>query len=100
MAKFEFRIPEGHPPSEKILDVQLQHATKQMEMGLLGSLFGDKKPENVAGFAITLAFLGIMVAAFAPVATDFPRRELITGCIGIITGALGFVFGHSKGQSG
>jgi hypothetical protein len=93
---FKLTVPTDRIAPERVLDAHIQQTSKQMEIGVMGRLFGDavNKPGNIAGFAIILAFSGILVAAFAPVSADFPRRELLTSCISIITGALGFVFGN------
>jgi hypothetical protein len=77
----------------------IQQAAKKLEIGWMGLLFGDatEKPGNIAALAILLAFVGILIAAiFVPDVANSPKRDLITLFGGIITGAMGFLFGRSS----
>ena len=76
----------------------IQQATKKLEIGWMGIIFGDasEKPGNIAALAILLAFVGILVVAvWVPDVNNTPKRELITLFGGIITGSIGFLFGRS-----
>jgi hypothetical protein len=75
-----------------------QQASKKLEMGWMGIIFGDvaNKPGNIAAVAIVLAF--VMFAAvliFVPDTAASPKREALTLFGSIITGALGFLFGRA-----
>lgn len=64
----------------------------------MGILFGDatERPGNIAGLAIILAFAGLLAIAFwMPGGDETHKGELLTLLGGIVTGALGFVFGRS-----
>lgn len=63
----------------------------------MGMLFGGatEKPGNIAGFAILISFIGIMALLIAPESASFPKREALTLFGGIITGALGYLFGRA-----
>lgn len=82
----------------KPTNTQIQHATKKLEIGWMGIIFGDssEKPGNIAGFAILISFIAILIiAVYVPDSATSPKSELLTLFGGIITGALGFVFGRS-----
>jgi len=70
-------------------------------MGIVGSLFGGihEKPGNIAGLAIvvSLAILVMVffVSYFWPNTNNVPVGELMTLFGGIITLALGYLFGKS-----
>jgi hypothetical protein len=79
-------------------NAHIQQATKKLEIGWMGIVFGDagEKPGNIAALAILLAFIGILVVAvLVPDSGSAPKRELITLFGGIITGSIGFLFGRS-----
>jgi len=80
----------------KPTNAHIQQAAKKLEIGWMGFIFGDatEKPGNIAGAAMLLGFLGIMlVAIWMP---DGPNKgSLLTLFGSIITGAVGFVFGRS-----
>jgi hypothetical protein len=81
----------------RLIGAQVAHATKKLEMGLMGVVFGDatEKPGNIAAVAILLAFIGLMIILFAlPDSATTPKREVVTLFGSIITGALGFLFGR------
>ena len=68
-------------------------------MGWVGWAFGNvtEKPGNIAAVAIVGAFFAIMFLSYVSPKTDgFPLRELLTLFGGIITTALGFLFGRSS----
>ena len=71
---------------------------KAMEMGLIGRIFGGaaEKP-NIAGIAMLLSFVFLAaVLVYGPNSPDFPKHEAVTLFGGIITGALGFLFGRTS----
>ena len=77
------------------------HASKDkaMDMGLLGKIFGSttEKPGNIAGAAILLSFVFLAAVLFyGPNSPDFPKHVAVTLFGGIITGALGFLFGRTS----
>ncbi|SRR5579871_6545546 len=71
---------------------------KAMEMGWIGRFFGGaaEKPGNIAGAALFLSFAFLAAILFwGPNSPDFPKHEAVTLFGGIITGALGFLFGRT-----
>lgn len=81
-----------------LLNAQIQQASKKLEIGWMGHVFGDaaEKPGNVAAAAVVLAFILLALVLFAvPNSPDVPKREVITLLGGVITGALGFIFGRT-----
>ncbi|WP_027556255.1 hypothetical protein [Bradyrhizobium sp. Cp5.3] len=80
----------------KPTNAQVQHATKKLEIGWMGFIFGDatEKPGNIAGMAMLLGFAGIIaVAIWMPEGTS--KASLLSLFGSIITGAVGFVFGRT-----
>ena len=81
--------------SAQHLNPQAQQASKKLEIGWMGLLFGDasEKPGNIAGLAVLLAFVMLVIVLWvAPDSPTTPKREAVTLLGGIITGALGFLF--------
>jgi hypothetical protein len=69
------------------------------ELGLLGKLFGSKEhaPMNIAGFAVVVAFFCIVgVLCWMPDTAAFSRKDATLILVGIITLALGFLFGRGS----
>lgn len=71
---------------------------KRVEMGFMGKLFGDvdHKPGNIAGFAILMSMIMLGVLFIAPDSESLPKRDGFTLFSGIITAALGFLFGRTS----
>lgn len=96
------QLPDDPKLAGKILDAEHAQASKRIERGAVGWLFGSgkEKPGNVAGLAILLACIMIILLAELNMATDVPRKELIMLIAGIIPGALGYYFGFLGGSKG
>jgi len=62
----------------------------------MGRIFGDasEKPGNIAGVAIVLALILLLVIMFEIPANDSAKPQVLTLLGSIITGALGFLFGR------
>lgn len=68
----------------------------------MGWLFGmgAEKPANIAGFAIVVCF--ILIAALAiwmPDSPTFTKKDAVLIFVGIISLALGFLFGRGSAGS-
>ena len=82
--------------SKEFLDHKKE--TRKLEMGWAGQLFGwaTEKPGNIAGISIVSSLIMIAILAiFPPSDPRVPLSELFTLFGGIITLALGFLFGRS-----
>lgn len=68
-------------------------------MGVIGAFIGGgaEKPGNVAYFAIVFSFCVILALCFAP-DPGLPKSQLFTLFGGIVTSALGFLFGRSTSK--
>ena len=80
-----------------LVKAQVQQASKKLEIGWIGLLFGDatEKPGNVAGAALFLCIVALVVVLiWAPESSTFPKRETVTLFGTMATGALGFLFGR------
>lgn len=93
----EIKLPDDKILAKRVLEVQAEHAGKELEMGRVGSWLGSatEKPGNVAGIAIILSFLMLLIVFLVPVNATAPRDSLFTLFGGIITLALGYLFGKS-----
>jgi hypothetical protein len=92
----EVQLPENVELAGRVLDAR--HASKLVEMGWIGRIFGSatEKPGNIAAMVIAFSFAALVaVLFFGPNSADFPKGQAVTAFISIITGALGFVFGRS-----
>ena len=73
---------------------KIDQASKKLEIGTVGLIFGDasEKPGNIAAtamiFAMMLAYLVFRGPPYA--------AEILTPLIGIITGSVGFLFGQKS----
>jgi len=91
--------PLEHPDlAARVVEGEQGRKSRQTEMGLIGRVFGNatEKPGNIAGFAIAISALMILVLAFAPINPKVPVEQLLTMFGGIITLALGYLFGKSS----
>lgn len=81
----------------RLANAQLQQASKKLEIGWVGLIFGDvaEKPGNIAAAAIVLSFL-LLAGLFlwVPDSSTAPKKEALTLLGSVITGALGFLFGR------
>ena len=89
-------LPNDSDLASKVVEVKSAHEATCMEQGWLGRAFGDVKNKsgNIAGFVIALSFLMLFTLCFVP---DSPHADkLATGCIALITLALGYIFGKAE----
>jgi glycerol uptake facilitator-like aquaporin len=98
MARLE--LPNNLRLAEKVLEYETQRTTRSSEMGWIGRIFGNaiEKPGNIAGTAIVVSFLVLMGVIFASWHDpSFKTDALIPVFTGIITLALGYLFGKGSG---
>jgi hypothetical protein len=98
MARIE-PLPDHPKLAAAVIQGEQTRKTRQLEMGLVGRIFGDvtEKPGNVAAFAIVFSILMIaLLIFFAPKDPGVPTAQLYTLFGGIITLALGFLFGRNS----
>jgi hypothetical protein len=99
MAKLD--LPTDLQLATMVLEYETNRTTRSLEMGLIGRIFGSvqDKPGNIAGFAIIASFL-ILIAVLFVSAKDpnFKTDALLPVFTGIITLALGYLFGKSSGS--
>lgn len=88
--------------STKSTDYLLQSQRMNLDAGLLGKFFGSSSnaPNNIAGLSVILSFIvsGIAIWASREV-TDSGTNvsyEILKYTIPIVTGALGYMFGHGS----
>jgi hypothetical protein len=64
---------------------------------LIGTVFGmdSEKPGNIAAFSFLVAAALFLIVLFMPAAADVPKKEALITFGGIMTTALGFVFGRT-----
>ena len=89
-------IPDNPRVAGMVLDAE--HKSRKLEMGTLGNFLGGatEKPGNIAAIVIVAAMVALLAILFlGPDSAIFPKREAVTLFGGIITGALGFVFGRT-----
>ncbi len=81
-------------------DYLLKSQRMNLDAGLLGKLFGSRgnAPNNIAGLSVCLAFIVSGVAIWASrETTDSGVKvsyEILKYTLPVITGALGYMFGH------
>jgi hypothetical protein len=97
----KLQLPSEPRLAAKVVESQVRQEERALEIGWVGKMFGShqEKPGNIAGAAIcvSLLFLGGLVglAYFVPNTNNVPIGELMTLFGGIITLALGYLFGKS-----
>ena len=92
----KIEIPTNPKLAGMVLDAE--HKSRKLEMGTLGNFMGGvtEKPGNIAGVAIFASFVALLAIIFlGPDSPGFPKNEAVTLFGGIITGALGFLFGRT-----
>ncbi len=65
----------------------------------MGSLFGGPadKPGNIAGFVIAISAVGVIcVLVWLPEGGSLSKKDAVTALGGLITLALGYVFGRGN----
>jgi hypothetical protein len=90
--------PPENPQLADIVQGEQSRKSRLVEMGWIGRAFGSPadKPGNIAACVIIVTFLFLAgVLIFAPDSQDVPKREIVTSCFALISGALGFVFGRN-----
>ena len=91
----ELKLPEDAKLASKIIQSNAERATRRDEMGWIGLLFGGatQKAGNVASFAIVFSCIMLAIIVLRPTSSAVPVGELYTLFGGIITLALGYMFG-------
>jgi lipoprotein signal peptidase len=85
--------------NSKVTNVQLQQASKKLEIGWMGIAFGDtsEKAGNVAALTVILSFAILLcVLFFLPGGENSGKTEAMTLLGSTLTGALGFLFGRPQ----
>ena len=88
-------LPKDQELAGKVIASQTRQEEQKLEMGWIGRCFGsvEHKPGNIAGIAILGSILMVLaIVFFAPAGA--PTGELYTLFGGIITLALGYLFGR------
>jgi hypothetical protein len=101
MAKLELPdLPSDLGLASKVIELETQRTARLLEMGWIGKVFGSvqDKPGNIAGFAIIASFL-VLVGILVVSAMDpaFKTDAVLPIFTGIITLALGYLFGKGGG---
>jgi uncharacterized membrane protein YfcA len=95
-------LPPDPRLAAKIVDGEQTLAAQRANMGVMGWLFGNalEKPGNIAAFTIlvSLLFIGAIFIWAPNDDPSFPRKEALTLFGGLVSGALGFVFGRGSHQ--
>jgi hypothetical protein len=103
------RAPVEMPPVEAVprnVDpLTGQDGKLNQHLGKVGQFIGGgpEKAGNIAYIVIVAAFLVLVLATAATYGADGTKLapildKLVTGCISLITGAMGYLFGASKGN--
>jgi hypothetical protein len=93
-----FNLPDDPKIAGKIIDVQSQHESQRLDMGVLGRFFGSKSgaPANAASFVVYAAFATIAaILVFGVDAASFTKKDSVIAISNLLTLALGFLFGKS-----
>jgi len=90
-------LPDDPDIASKVIDQQAMQYQRKLEAGVIGWFFGDvqNKPGNIAGFSVFFSFIALVIV-YLSTAEDSPKGELYTLFGGIITLALGYLFGSHK----
>ena len=81
----------------KLTDTDLKHHSQ--ELGLLGKIFGSASEQagNVAGFSVIVSFVAaVAVMLWMPDGGSISKKDAALAFTGIITLALGFLFGRGS----
>jgi hypothetical protein len=94
-------LPSDLHLASKVIEFETQRTTRSLEMGWIGRVFGSvqDKPGNIAGFAIIASFF-VLVGIIIVSARDpaFKTDAVLPVFTGIITLALGYLFGKGSGS--
>lgn len=94
----KLELPKDKELANKVIEAHHIERTRSIDAGWMGTIFGfsTEKPGNIAGFAIVLSFLAIIgVLIFMPDSSSFTKKDAMGLFGGIITLALGFLFGRA-----
>ena len=97
MKKIE--LPSDPKLAGQVLKSHADTEARDMERGIMGWLFGmgSEKPANIAGFAIVVSFIAaVSIALWMPDTPGFTKKDAVLVFVGIITLALGFLFGRGS----
>lgn len=97
-----FNFPTDPDLQGRLFEVQANNDARRVEIGLIGWLFGGhaEKPGNIAGFVIVVfSIAAIAVALWLPDSERFTKKDAVTLFMGIVTLALGYVFGRNSSNS-
>lgn len=95
----KLQLPENPDLAKQVLQAHQDTRSKEIEGGVFGKLFGfaTEKPGNIAGFAIVVSIVALIaILLWMPDSESISKKDAATLFAGIITLALGFVFGRSS----
>ncbi len=95
--------PRWHPPTDpvlahKVIETDARRDERKQEGGAMGRLFGFsvEKPGNIAAFVLIVSFIILAcIFVWGTDTTTMSKKDELTMVVGIITLALGFVFGRT-----
>jgi hypothetical protein len=97
MSKLE--LPENPKLASQVLSTHADQEALKLRRGIMGWLFGmgEEKQINVGAFAfIFSSLMFIAVYLWGPDGTDFPKGQVTTVFGGLMSAALGYVFGQQN----
>lgn len=97
----QMQLPKDPRLAGQMLQSHAATEAAKIKRGAIGAIFGmdTEKPGNIGVFAFALAALLFLVVLFVEPGPDFPKREALLTFGGIMTTALGFIFGRATSQS-
>lgn len=92
----QIQLPKDPRLAGQLLQSHAATQAAKVKRGAIGWLFGmgTEKPGNIGVFAFGVAAALFLVVLFSPAVPDFPKSEALLTFGGIMTTALGFIFGR------
>lgn len=90
-------LPKDRELAGKLLQSHADVEAAKMQRGLVGAVIGmgEEKPGNIGVLAFVMAGALFLIVFFAPSTAELPKKEALLTFAGIMTTALGFVFGRA-----
>ena len=95
------KLPTDKEIASKLIDTEARSKQRELEVGILGKIFGNKETAqfNITGFVLIILVLFLVIfTSFANDTETLTKKDVLIFILPIITSIIGFFIGNNKNK--